>query len=98
MRTIMSGLNTVVALGEPGRGGATQEYLVQAGSKSFELSFMSDSEAGLTNEALLSILIDRLRGFQGGDYACEENAIALRGCEEALLALTRRENRRSNGI
>lgn len=28
---------------------------------------------GVTHEALLAILIDRLRAFQGGPYACEEN-------------------------
>lgn len=32
---------------------------------------------GLTHEALLAILADRLRGFQSGKYACDENASAL---------------------
>lgn len=38
---------------------------------------------GITHEALLAILIDRLRGFQGGGYACRENALALTKLEEA---------------
>ena len=29
---------------------------------------------GVTHEALLAILADRLRGFQAGRYACAENA------------------------
>lgn len=38
---------------------------------------------GLTHEALLAILIDRLRAFQAGPYACRENALALTKLEEA---------------
>ena len=32
---------------------------------------------GITETALLAILIDRLRCFQSGPYACEENGTAL---------------------
>lgn len=32
---------------------------------------------GVTQEALLAILIDRLEGFQGGKFSCLENEIAL---------------------
>lgn len=39
---------------------------------------------GVTNEALLAIVIDRMRGFQSSRYACRENAIALTKLEEAL--------------
>lgn len=45
---------------------------------------------GVTQEALLAILIDRLRGFQSGPYSCRENAIALTHIEEALMWLQRR--------
>lgn len=38
---------------------------------------------GLTNEALLAVVIDRLRGFQSGPFSCRENAIALTKLEEA---------------
>lgn len=47
---------------------------------------------GLTQEVLLSILIDRLRSFQAGKFACRENALALTKLEEAqhwLLHRTR---------
>jgi hypothetical protein len=40
---------------------------------------------GITNEALLAIVIDRLRGFQAGEFACRENAAALARIEEALV-------------
>jgi len=32
---------------------------------------------GVTNEALLAIVADRLRGFQGGLFACHENFTAF---------------------
>jgi hypothetical protein len=45
---------------------------------------------GVTQEALLAIVIDRLRSFQTGPFSCRENAIALTHCEEALMWLQRR--------
>lgn len=53
---------------------------------------------GITNEALLAVIIDRMQGFQSGPYACRENALALTKLEEAMhwmLARTRR--RESDG-
>lgn len=38
---------------------------------------------GVTHEALLAILIDRMQAFQAGPYACRENALALTKLEEA---------------
>lgn len=45
---------------------------------------------GVMNEDLIAIVIDRLQGFQDGDYKCRENAIALTKLEEALLWLRKR--------
>jgi hypothetical protein len=45
---------------------------------------------GITQEALLAIVVDRLRSFQSGPFSCHENAIALTKCEEALMWLQRR--------
>lgn len=38
---------------------------------------------GITQEALLAIIIDRLQSFQKGPFACRENALALTKLEEA---------------
>lgn len=38
---------------------------------------------GITHEALLAVLIDRLEHFQKGPYSCRENAIALTKIQEA---------------
>ena len=45
---------------------------------------------GVTHEALIAIVIDRLRSFQAGPFACRENAIALTHFEEGLMWLQRR--------
>lgn len=38
---------------------------------------------GVTHEALLAVVIDRLQAFQRGPFACRENALALTKLEEA---------------
>jgi hypothetical protein len=45
---------------------------------------------GVTQEALLEIVADRLRSFQAGPYACRENALALTKIEEAQHWLQQR--------
>lgn len=45
---------------------------------------------GITQEVLLAIVIDRLRSFQAGPFACRENALALTKIEEAMHWLQQR--------
>lgn len=45
---------------------------------------------GVTHEALLAIVADRLRSFQQGPYACKANACALTHIEEAMHWLQQR--------
>ena len=49
---------------------------------------------GLTHEALLSVLCDRMRGFQSGPYASGDIAEALICMEQAMAALQRRTRAR----
>lgn len=49
---------------------------------------------GITHEALLAVLIDRMRGFQSSPFACRENAIALTKLEEAAHWLNARTRAR----
>lgn len=42
---------------------------------------------GISNEALLAIVEDRLRGFQSGPFARRENALALTKLQEAMMWL-----------
>ena len=50
---------------------------------------------GVTHEALIAIVIDRLRAFQAGPYACRENALALTKLEEAQHWLHHRTRERA---
>ena len=87
---------------EPGAGGANHEYLVSTpppSGRTFQISFqngpiLENGVNGLTQEALLAVVIDRLRAFQAGKFSCRENAIALTHCEDALMWLQRRTRAR----
>lgn len=89
----------VVAEDERGEAGANHFYRInweapnQASAQPLRFQQGPVGEAGVngvTNEALLAIVIDRLQGFQTGQFACRENALALTKCEEALLWLEKR--------
>jgi hypothetical protein len=49
---------------------------------------------GIQNEDLLTILIDRMQGFQSGKFACRENAIALTHLQDAMHWLLHRTRER----
>lgn len=54
---------------------------------------------GITHEALLAILIDRLEGFQAGPFKHEANEHALKHLRDALAALkSRTVERMARGI
>lgn len=54
---------------------------------------------GISQEALLAIVEDRLIGFQSGPYACRENAIALTKIQEAMMWLQKRtRDRMARGV
>lgn len=89
----------IVAVDAPGAGGANHEYLVRFPGYSQVIRFQNGpvKEAGLngiTGEALLAIVIDRLRCFQSGAFACSENQTALEAAETALNSLKSRTEKR----
>ena len=54
---------------------------------------------GLTHEVLLAVLADRLRRYQSGPYACEENATALNHiCAAQGALLLRTQKRLQRGV
>lgn len=54
---------------------------------------------GISQEVLLAILLDRLEGFQAGDYKCKDNEMALTKIQEARLWLHKRTmDRVSRGV
>lgn len=95
---------TVAVLDEPGSGGAHHVYEITGylppndefpGITRIEFQNGPINEAGvngITHEALLAILIDRLECFQNGPFANPYNATALSSlkvAQETLLARTR---------
>lgn len=54
---------------------------------------------GVTEGALLAVLIDRLQAFQAGEFKCEENRHTLRHLQEALhWTKARSRNRAARGV
>ena len=88
----------IEVLDEPGHGGACHAYAITptiGNASGVRLDFQNGpikevGVNGVTHEALLAILIDRLQGFQSGQYSCRENAIALTKMDEAKMWLQKR--------
>jgi len=49
---------------------------------------------GVFNEDLLLMVLTRLTAFQSSEFACEENARAIKSITDAVVALRDRTNRR----
>ena len=87
---------SLVAMDEKGQGNANHHYQVTHGRSTLvDVRFQNGpinerGVNGLTNEVLLEIVADRLRGFQDGEYRCKENACALTHIEEAQHWLQQR--------
>lgn len=90
----------VTVVDEPGRGGANHLYEITnpgSGDHFAKLYFQNgpisadgNGVNGITHEALLEIVADRLRSFQKGPYSCKANACALTHIEEAQHWLQQR--------
>lgn len=110
----LNGLNEALAitvLDEPGAGGACHCYDIAGynaeGNRAFpRLTIIFQNgpigEAGvngISGEALLAVVIDRLRSFQNGQYSCKENAVALTHLETSLMWLQKRtRDRMARGV
>lgn len=97
---------TISVIDEPGSGGANHCYHIcgfdtttnDSGESSYtglEILFQNGpiqekGVNGITQEALLAVVIDRLRSFQAGPYKCYENEKALGRVKEALNWLQQR--------
>jgi len=95
------GLNdalTITVLDAPGAGNACHEYMVTYGPGPADMQMIGFQQGlisvagvnGISNEALLAIVRDRLECFQAGDYACEENEEALDCVTHAMEKLAAR--------
>jgi hypothetical protein len=104
---ICNDLLDILVVDAKGPGGANHQYAiywpqggpgrVQFGSCmiSFQNGAIKENGVnGITQEALLAIVEDRLDAFQQGPYACEENERALTHIREAMAALKSRTTKR----
>ncbi len=101
---------TVFAVDEPGQGNANHEYHVSwdrdnngyISTQSIKFQQGPIKEAGVNGVAdvdLLAICIDRLEGFQSGDYKCDTNQTALQHLLDAVTALdSRTKERETRGV
>ncbi len=103
----------ITVLDEPGQGGACHKYGISFGDpedatghsqRTTLINFQNGpiKEAGvngISGEALLAVVIDRLRSFQAGQYSCLENAVALTKLDEAMMWLQKRtRDRLARGV
>lgn len=104
----------IKVLDQPGQGNACHSYVIYVPNDAFNeelnasvccnIQFQNGpiQEAGvngISNEALLAIVEDRLLGFQSGPYACRENALALTKIQEAMMWLQKRtRDRLARGV
>lgn len=92
------GYRSVERRGVPTAGGAHAEYVVMnqedqylLGKVNFQSNTVNDvGVEGWTNEALIAVAIDRLEGFQSGDFPNEYNEGALEALKLAKGILDRR--------
>lgn len=86
----------IEVMDEPGAGGANHWYEISdkrgcLGKILFQNGPIKEAGVnGVTQEALIAVVIDRLRSFQEGPFRYRENAIALTHLEEGLMWLQRR--------
>lgn len=102
----VNGLNdalTIEVLDEPGQGNACHHYKItpnaltecQACHIHFQNGLIQEFGVnGISVEALLAIVEDRLLGFQSGQFACRENAVALTKLQECMMWLQKRTRER----
>lgn len=105
----------ITVLDEPGSGGASHHYAIKVNGLKSPMNAHLEGDTvliafqngpiqeaginGISQEALLAIVIDRLRSFQAGQYGCRENAVALTNCEQAMMWLQKRtRDRLARGV
>ena len=101
-------LNLVFAQDEAGVGNANHVYEVYTAGGDEPIATIKfqhgprrdpDSTPGVLDTDLLEIVRDRLIGFQSGEFACRENALALTHIEDALLWMDKRvRDRTKRGV
>jgi hypothetical protein len=103
----------IEVLDDPGQGNACHRYVIRGEGDSSRSTWenahcdirfqngpiQEHGVNGISNEALLAVVEDRLLGFQSGEFACRENALALTKLQEAMMWLLKRtRDRLARGV
>lgn len=111
----VNGLNEsiqIIVRDEPGQGNACHDYRIEPITETHPQGAINPCHIkfqngpiqevgvnGLSNESLLAVVEDRLLGFQSGPFACDENAVALKKLQEAMMWLQKRtRDRMARGV
>lgn len=90
-------------------GGASRSYTITRPGmpdkeiRHIDLLFQDGNPAnginGISNEALLAVVRDRLEGFQSGPFACDDNGLALEHVTRAMgYLMARTKERQARGV
>jgi len=103
------GLNESIEIkaNKPGPGGASHyyEFWIREGENTARVGTLQFQEGprnvegstpGLTSAAVVAALVDHLSGFQKGEYANRETALAITKLEEALHWIRHRADERAS--
>lgn len=84
------------------RGAASHEYEISNGGMLVgQLQYQRGgrnepgSTAGVTDQALLAVVLDRLQCFQAGPFPCRENAVIITKIQECLFWYRERADQRA---
>lgn len=95
----------IETVGDPGPGGAFHSFMIfpEGDGAPFDIDFQHGNPAeginGITDQALLAIILHRLRAFQASGFQCPETSFAILHAQQALNWLKARTRQRiSRGV
>jgi hypothetical protein len=81
---------------DPSGGVRNQDQIIHSVRLQFQNGGLKEvGPNGITDQALLTIVLDRLRSFNDGPFRCRENSVMITKIEEALMWGEKRANDRS---
>lgn len=87
---------TIEVYGDPSGGVQPQWAVLHSELIEFQNGGLKEvGPNGITDQALIAIVLDRLRSFNDGQYRCRENSMMITKLEEALMWGEKRGNDRA---
>ncbi len=76
--------------------GESGSYPVEVCDLKFQNGGLKEVGAnGITDQALIAVVLDRMRSFNDGQFRCRENSMIITKLEEAMLWMEKRSNDRA---